>query len=153
MNKSRYKLDEMQEQKLLKIERNACWLAFWGLAAVLVVQVITIGDNLWNSIAGEWILFMVLSVYIIADCLKNGIWSRCYQPSLKTNAIAALAAGIAGGVIMLAMSYMKNQDIHKAAYAGLSAAGLTFAMTVSLLGVFGVLYKKRVEKLETSMKD
>ena len=67
MNKSRYKLDEMQEQKLLKIERNACWLAFWGLAAVLVVQVITIGDNLWNSIAGEWILFMA----ILEDKLRN----------------------------------------------------------------------------------
>ena len=24
-------LDEMQEQELLKIEHNGCWLAFWGL--------------------------------------------------------------------------------------------------------------------------
>ena len=24
-------LDEIQEQELLKIEHNGCWLAFWGL--------------------------------------------------------------------------------------------------------------------------
>ena len=28
-------LDEMQEQELLKIEHNGCWLAFWGLLAVM----------------------------------------------------------------------------------------------------------------------
>ncbi len=27
------RLDEMQEQKMLQIEHNACWLAFWGLLA------------------------------------------------------------------------------------------------------------------------
>lgn len=31
-------LDEMQEQELLKIEHNGCWLAFWGLLAVMAVQ-------------------------------------------------------------------------------------------------------------------
>ena len=32
------RLDEMQEQKLLKIEHNGCWLAFYGLAAVIMIQ-------------------------------------------------------------------------------------------------------------------
>ena len=29
------RLDEMQEQKMLQTEHNACWLAFWGLLAAL----------------------------------------------------------------------------------------------------------------------
>ena len=29
-------LDEMQEAKLLQIEHNGFWLAFWGLLATLV---------------------------------------------------------------------------------------------------------------------
>ena len=31
-------LDERQEQALLKIEHNCCWLAFWGLLTALFVQ-------------------------------------------------------------------------------------------------------------------
>lgn len=31
MKKMTNKLDEMQEQKLLHIERNGCWFAFWAL--------------------------------------------------------------------------------------------------------------------------
>ena len=33
-------LDEMQEQALLKIEHNGCWLAFWGLLAVMAIQMV-----------------------------------------------------------------------------------------------------------------
>ena len=32
------RLDEMQEQKMLQIEHNGCWLAFIGLFAVILVQ-------------------------------------------------------------------------------------------------------------------
>ena len=31
-------LDERQEQRLLRIERNGCWLAFWGLLVAMGVQ-------------------------------------------------------------------------------------------------------------------
>ena len=31
--KMKNKLDEMQELKMLKIEHNGCWFAFWGLLA------------------------------------------------------------------------------------------------------------------------
>ena len=36
--KRRNNLDEMQEQKLLHIESRGYWLAFWGLAAALIIQ-------------------------------------------------------------------------------------------------------------------
>ena len=32
MKKTKSNLDELQELKLLKIEHNGCWLAFWGIA-------------------------------------------------------------------------------------------------------------------------
>ena len=31
-------LDEMQEQKLLHIEHNGCWLAFWALLAAMTAE-------------------------------------------------------------------------------------------------------------------
>ena len=48
-------LDERQEQDLLKIEHNACWLAFWGLLAVLVVEFVVCGANRIEIFAGEWL--------------------------------------------------------------------------------------------------
>ena len=36
--KRKNNLDEMQEQELLKIEHNGCWLAFWGLLISMIVQ-------------------------------------------------------------------------------------------------------------------
>ena len=38
MKKTKSNLDELQELKLLKIEHNGCWLAFWGLLAVILTQ-------------------------------------------------------------------------------------------------------------------
>ena len=38
LKKEKNRLDEMQEQKMLQIEHNGCWLAFWGLGIVLIVQ-------------------------------------------------------------------------------------------------------------------
>lgn len=33
-------LDEMQELALLKIARNGCWFAFWGLLAAMGIQML-----------------------------------------------------------------------------------------------------------------
>ena len=44
MKKTKSNLDELQELKLLKIEHNGCWLAFWGLLAVILTQ-IAIGND------------------------------------------------------------------------------------------------------------
>ena len=32
-------LDEMQEQKLLRIEHNGFWIGFWGLVLAMAVQI------------------------------------------------------------------------------------------------------------------
>lgn len=45
------KLDEMQEQKMLKIEHNGCWLAFWGLFVSLLVQALIYERSEWRYVA------------------------------------------------------------------------------------------------------
>ena len=62
-------LDEMQEQELLKIEHNGCWLAFWGLLAVMVIQMVMGVPG--AQMLGEWIMFMVLALYIVIACLAH----------------------------------------------------------------------------------
>jgi len=56
------RLDEMQEQKMLQIEHNACWLAFWGLLAVMFGQILYYGIERAQVFLGEWIVFMCRSM-------------------------------------------------------------------------------------------
>ena len=89
-------LDERQEQTLLKIEHNGCWFAFWGLLAAILIQTVFINAD-YKSVAGEWIVFMILCIYIAVACLKNGIWDRSLKPNTSTNFIVSLIAGILFG--------------------------------------------------------
>ena len=63
-------LDERQEQKLLQIEHNGCWMAFWMLLASLFVQQMIFGIGEWKYVAGEWIVFMCLALYLCISCIK-----------------------------------------------------------------------------------
>ena len=73
MKKMKSNLDERQEEQLLHIERNGCWFAFWALLISLFVQQGIWGFSDIRIVAGEWIIFMLLAIYLGAACIKNGI--------------------------------------------------------------------------------
>ena len=52
MKRMKNKLDEMQEQKLLHIEHNGCWFAFWALIVAMFVQMAVFGIENVREIAG-----------------------------------------------------------------------------------------------------
>ena len=97
------KLDEMQEQKLLKIEHNGMWIAFWGLLAAILFQTIFEKGNF----TGEWIVFMVMSLYTLFACIKNGIWDRRLEPNLKTNLLISIIPSAIVGILIGVSSYLK----------------------------------------------
>ena len=66
IRKMKSNLDERQELKLLKIEHNGCWIAFWGLLIVMAIQMIVGNDSIKN-LAGEWVVFMSLALYLSID--------------------------------------------------------------------------------------
>lgn len=152
MKKNKSNLDERQELKLLKIEHNGCWFAFWGLLAVMLVQLL-LGNNDAKNLAGEWIVFMSLCVYLLTACIKNGIWDRRLKPTLKTNTIANLIAGILTGIAWFIISYRNYHKFAGAVATGsimfLCVGGLCFAG----LTVFSGVYKKRVKKLEEESEE
>ena len=45
-------LDEMQEQKLLHIERNGCWFCFWSLLAAILIQM-AVCEDVATAMLGE----------------------------------------------------------------------------------------------------
>ncbi len=148
MKKMKSNLDERQEQELLKIEHNGCWLAFWGLLIAIVVQQIFYGSD-FRYIAGEWIVFMFLCVYIASACMKKGIWDRRLKPDLKTNFFISLIAGAVFGVVMFTGVFMRFENkLAGAAAAGVISGVFVFAMCFIVLSLMAGSFKKRQQKLE-----
>lgn len=150
---SKNNLDEMKEQQLLHIERNGCWLAFWGLFIALSVQFVINGGNILREAAGEWIVFMILALYLAIACIRRGIWDRKLKPNFATNLVISLIAGVVTGLMFFGKAY---HDYHK--MAGAIGAGIFIFIGVTACCLIGLsltmaLYKKRVAKMEANEEE
>ena len=145
--KKRHKsnLDERQEQRLLRIERNGCWLAFWGLLVAMGVQMVMSKGEDVGRVAGEWIVFMVLACYMVWACMKEGIWDRRMKPDWKTNLIASLLAGVAMAVFFYLIT---DWEVEQKVWTAIVSFFINFFSCYILLMISALVYKKRVEKLE-----
>lgn len=150
MIRKKNNLDEMQEQKLLKIEHYGFWFVYWGLLAAILLQVTLTADlkNVFHIIAGEWLVFMLVSIYMVAACLINGIWDRRLKPNLKTNIIISLLSSTLCGVIFFASSYYKYGKLAGAVATGIFTFAQIFILSLGALILCVFIYKKRVQKLE-----
>lgn len=148
--KMQNRLDEMQEQKMLKVEHNGCWLAFWGLFAALIIQVLIYGyeANSWRYMVGECIVFMCLSLYIAVDCIGNGVWDRHLAPTSNVNAFASAMGGIIAGALNLVLSYRKNHIMAGAVVRGIVTGIMVFILCFAALTYSVSIYRKRVKHLE-----
>lgn len=152
MKRMKNNLDERQELELLRIEHNGCWIAFWGLLIVMLVQMIA-GNDGPKNLAGEWVVFMFLAIYIVVGCIKNGIWDRKLKPDFKTNIIVSSIASVVMGIVWFTISY---RNYHR--FAGSVATGI-FIFLVTEIVCFAALvasskiYKKRLQQLEEMDED
>ena len=138
-------LDEMQEQALLKIEHNGCWLAFWGLLAAMALQMVMRVPC--RQMLGEWIVFMALSLYIVIACLRKGIWDRHLKANWKTNLIVSLLAAVATGIFVILSNPYLSEPLDYVLVAGLTG-GFTFLLCFAALSVCTKLYRNRRNKLD-----
>jgi len=122
-------LDEMQEQKLLKIEGRGMWMAFWLLCIAIAVQ-FCIGTTL-EQIVGELVVLAVISVYIFVACLKNGIWTRNMKPATKSHALISLIPMIVIGVTFFLRAYFNASSI--------STKSIIFIIVLMLVAYMGCL--------------
>ena len=147
MKKSKNNLDEMQEQKLLKIEHRGCWLAFWGLFISIYVQ-LAMGNKGFEAIGGESIVMLILAGYLLVACIRNGIWDRTLKPDFKTNLKISLGTGLAVGGFWFITSYL---NYHK--FLGSVAAFIFMFIFVSLLvlvclSLTSAIYKRKKKHLD-----
>ncbi len=148
MKNKKNNLDERQEQIMLQIEHVGCWIAYWGLLiSILVQEIVYRGDYLY--VAGEWMVFMILCVYVLAGCIRNGLWDRHIKPTMKNNVIASL---IGAGVIFLFTFLMIIRNFPDkpvgAVAAGLISAAVVFALCLIALSAAKRATEKKQEELE-----
>lgn len=148
MKKRQNMLDEMQENKLMKIEGAGFWLAFAGLLAAIIIQVL-VYPNL-RQIAGELTVFFIMSIYLIVLCLKNGLWSRTPVPTVKGNAISSAVAALAIGMILIARSQLilRNGLSKEFAVTLFLSMAVVFGGCFATLEVTRVVYRRRRRQLD-----
>lgn len=148
MKKMKNKLDEMQEQKLLHIEKNGCWFAFGALLVAMFIQMAIWGPGSFKEIAGEWIVFMLLALYLVIGCMKNGIWDRRLEPNLKTNLAASIIGAIGFGAVFAIVNYINYRDVRTLFITFIIMAIVLFIGIYLALMVATMFYKKRVHDME-----
>ena len=153
MKKRENLLDERQEMTLLRIERNGCWIAFIGLAALSMIQQIVFQFDI-RVYAGEGILFLVMAFYLLISCAKNGIWDRHLKADTKTNAlISVIASVITSAAVFLTKLRGYPDRPYVAVAAGAFSLVLTFILCFIALQFLASLTKKRQEKLEEETEE
>ena len=135
-------LDERQELKLLKIQHYGCWLAFWGLLADILIQMI-LGN----------IVFMSLVIYLVVASLKEGIWDRKYKPNLKTNLLFSTIGALVEGIVFFIISYRDYQNLKGSIGIMILIFFMMEIVCMILFTVAGKIYKKRVHQLEDSNEE
>lgn len=142
-------LDEMQELKLLKTESRGFWIGFFGLFLAMAVQIFVYGpENAGNALAGEFIVFMIMGIYLIGGCLRNGIWDRHLQATPAVNIGLSLLAGAVTGLFNAIVSYHNYQNA-AGAFAVFVVYFLLIGIVLSLtLCTCAALYHRRRNRLE-----
>lgn len=93
------KVDERQEMDLLKVEHYSFYLMYFLLLIEMIIQGVILDGG--DKIFGEWIVFMIVSVFALVGWIRKGVWSYQYRkvPGIKSYLLWSLAAGVVGGIL------------------------------------------------------
>ena len=139
-------LDEMQERTMLTIESRGFWLVWSLLLVVLLVEGL-LGFTM-REMAGTWAVFMISCVYIVAACLRAGLWNRNIKATIGANLVGSLISGAVVGVFVFIKMSAYDAPLSIMLVGAGIAAGTTFVLALVVLQLCSAAYKKRHEQLE-----
>ncbi len=149
MKDQKYNIDEMQERRLFQIEEIGFWLTFWASGAAVVIQAV-LGADL-RQIAGEGIVLLISSAYLVFATVRNGIWNKGGPaPTLRANALVSLIPAAACGAILLirVLAVLKRPLTFEVAVVALAFAGVCYLGCLGALEILRAVYRKRRAKLD-----
>lgn len=148
MKKYKNNLDEMQEQKLLKIEHRGYQIAFWGLSGAVCIQS-ALENNSFAHIGGEMVILLALSLYMLLACLKNGIWDRWLKPDWKTNLTLSLICGFLFGCFWSVANYYRYHNTLGTTFLIFLIMSISITVSIlALLSLTSAIYKRKKHQLE-----
>lgn len=139
-------LDEMQDQKLLKMEEYGFWIMFWALAIAIVVQLI-IGST-FKEVIGEIAVLFIGSIYIAVTSLKNGLWTRTSTPSMKGNAITSIVPAVLIAAIHIIKMIRSESFNTSNVLVTVAIMVAVYVACFAILEAFRAMYKKRRAELD-----
>ncbi len=139
-------LDEMQDQKLLKMEEYGFWIMFWALAIAIVVQLI-IGST-FKEVIGEIAVLFIGSIYIAVTSLKNGLWTRTSTPSMKGNAITSIVPAVLIAAIHIIKMIRSESFNTSNVLVTVAIMVAVYVACFAILEAFRAMYKKRRSELD-----
>lgn len=151
MMQKRSNLDEQQERKLLEIESRGFWLAFWGMIAVLLVQIVFVKD--WIAIASTWVLLMALAIYLVMVSAKAGIWNRKLDMSNRTYLISSFISAIFMGTFTFGFGFYRDYDVMKTLIISAGTVAGTFVVCYVALRITAAAVKNRQNQLNAEPDD
>lgn len=146
-------LDEMQELKLLKLESRGFWLGFFGLFISIPVQIFLYSEEVKGIITGEFIVLLCMGIYLIAGCLKNGIWDRHLQATPQVNIGVSILAAALTALFNAIMSYRNDHSIGGAVAVFIVyffMVGIVVSVTMCLCTAF---YQRKRTQLEEECEE
>jgi len=145
-NKRAGNLDEMQNQKLLKLEEYGFWIMFWVLLISIIVQIIA-GTGI-KEVIGEIIAFLIGSAYLTITTLKNGLWTSSSEPSRKRNALVSMIpAAVVGALNVFRMIQSKGISAN-ALFVTVGIMAAAYAGCLVILELFRASSRKRRSELD-----
>ena len=139
-------LDEMQDQKLLKLEEYGYWIVFYALLASIIIQFMMGGTI--KQVLGEIIVFLVASAYLSVTTLKNGLWTRSSEPSRKENAVISIIPAVIIAAINAFKMIQNNQLETNSILIAAAFAIVAYIGCFVILEVYRTAYNKRRKKLD-----
>ena len=139
-------LDEMRDQKMLKMEEYGFWILFWGLALAVVVQLL-LGGTL-RQVAGELIVLAIGGVYVLATSQKNGLWTRSAEPTRKSNAVASIIPAAVICVLNVIKLIQKKEISTNDILLGIGFTAAAYVLCFIVLEILRTAYEKRRQKLD-----
>lgn len=139
-------LDEMQDQKLLKMEEYGFWIMFWALPIAIVVQLI-IGST-FKEVIGEIAVLFIGSIYIAVTSLKNGLWTRTSTPSMKGNAITSIVPAVLIAAIHIIKMIRSESFNTSNVLVTVAIMVAVYVACFAILEAFRAMYKKRRAELD-----
>ena len=101
---------EPKRNKQAQIEHVGCWFVFCALMVAIIMQA---GQGMaFAQFAGEWSIFIVLSVGMMIGYIRCGVWKNHEKADIK----ARLAVSMIGGLAVIAFVFgmiWRNVDADK----------------------------------------